>query len=68
MGKRKRERQPAMWVDNGLPGARPTRWHCDFLGLDLHDVPDHSTISRTRRLIVIESDQRSLRLVNLTHT
>jgi transposase len=27
----------------------------DFVGLDLHDVtPDHSTISRTRRLIAVE--------------
>jgi transposase len=28
----------------------------DFLGLDLHDAPpDHSTISRTRRLIAVET-------------
>ena len=123
MGKRKRDRQPAMWVTTtdlptaashpfyrrlnqllrehgfddfveaqcagfyaatmGRPGLPPgiyfrllligyferidsergIAWRAvdslalrDFLGLDLHDVPpDHSTISRTRRLIVVET-------------
>ena len=47
----------------GLDSERGIAWRAadslalrDFLGLDLHDVPpDHSTISRTRRLIVVET-------------
>ena len=46
----------------GIDSERGITWRAadslalrDFLGLDLHDVPpDHSTISRTRRLIVVE--------------
>ena len=47
----------------GIDSERGIAWRAadslalrDFLGLDLHDVPpDHSTISRTRRLIVVET-------------
>jgi hypothetical protein len=37
------------------PGARRIRWR-DFLGIGLDQPPpDHSTISRTRRLIALET-------------
>ena len=38
-------------------GGRPIRWRCaSFLGLALDEAPpDHSTISRTRRLIDLET-------------
>ena len=47
----------------GIDSERGIAWRAadslalrDFLGLDLHDVtPDHSTISRTRRLIAVET-------------
>jgi hypothetical protein len=47
----------------GIDSERGIAWRAadslalrNFLGLDLHDVPpDHSTISRTRRLIVVET-------------
>ncbi|HEY7285265.1 MAG TPA: transposase [Vicinamibacterales bacterium] len=47
----------------GIDSERGIAWRSadslalrDFLGLDLHDAPpDHSTISRTRRLIAVET-------------
>jgi transposase len=47
----------------GIDSERGIAWRAadslalrDFLGLDLHDTPpDHSTISRTRRLIALET-------------
>ena len=41
----------------GSPGGLPTRWRCAaFLGLGLDEAtPEHSTISRTRRLIDLET-------------
>ncbi len=47
----------------GIDSERGIAWRAadslalrDFLGLDLHDAsPDHSTISRTRRLIAVET-------------
>src|SRR5213595_1250226 len=53
----------------GIDSERGIAWRAadslalrDFLGLDLHDVPpDHSTISRTRRLIVGEPHRRCSR-------
>ncbi len=53
----------------GIDSERGIAWRAadslalrDFLGLDLHDVPpDHSTISRTRRLIVVETHRHHAR-------
>jgi transposase len=47
----------------GLDAERAIAWRAadslsirDFLGLELHEpTPDHSTISRTRRLIDVET-------------
>ena len=41
----------------GSPGGRTTRWRCGaFCGWDwTRHPPDHSTISRTRRLIDVET-------------
>jgi hypothetical protein len=40
------------------PARRPTRWRCgSFLGYELSEAtPDHSTISRTRRLVETHRD------------
>ena len=44
----------------GLRGGRRTGWRCDrFLGFELNQAtPDHSTISRTRRLIDVETHRQ----------
>jgi hypothetical protein len=53
MGKRKRDRQPQMWVAWRAADSLALR---DFIGVSLEDTPpDHSTISRTRRLIDLET-------------
>jgi transposase len=42
----------------------PIRWPCDFLALALTEAPpDHSTISRTRRLIAVEARRAVFRWV-----
>jgi len=51
-------------VSVGLLGGQRIRWRCQFLGLKLSKAPpDHSTISRTRRLIAVETHQAVFRWV-----
>jgi hypothetical protein len=60
----------------GIESERGIAWRAadsfalrDCLGLDLHKAPpDHSTISRTRRLIMLEAPSASTRATGLTRT